>query len=91
MQDYAEGKGRRRMREFAIEASSSAMTVGTLVEDRTGEEAKRTDLGNEKTKEEGKEIGRGSDHWKAANAAGVERETKKCMESSMKKFKKIFL
>lgn len=85
MQDYAEGKGRRRMREFAIEASSSAMTVGTLVEDRTGEEAKRTDLGNEKTKEEGKEIGSGSDHWKAANAAGVERETKKCMESSMKK------
>lgn len=85
MQDYAEGKGRRRMREFAIEASSSAMTVGTLVEDRTGEEAKRTDLGNEKTKEEGKEIGRGSDHWKAANAAGVERETKKYMESSMKK------
>lgn len=57
MQDYAEGKGRRRMREFAIEASSSAMTVGTLVEDRTGEEAKRTDLGNEKTKEEGKERG----------------------------------
>lgn len=56
LQDYAEGKGRRRMREFAIEASSSAMTVGTLVEDRTGEEAKRTDLGNEKTKEEGKEI-----------------------------------
>lgn len=51
MQDYAEGKGRRRMREFAIEASSSAMTVGTLVE-----EAKRTNLRNEKTKEEGKEI-----------------------------------
>jgi len=47
---------------------------------------------NEKTRGEGKEtekrrerIGRGSDGWKATNAAGVERETKKCMELSMKK------
>lgn len=50
------------------------------------EEAKRTDLRNEKTKGEGKKEGetgmggRGSDDWKTANAAGVKRKTKKCME-----------
>lgn len=52
-----EGKGRRRMREFAIEASSSAtsMMVGTLVEDRKGGGGGEEDLGRRAEETEKKE------------------------------------
>lgn len=90
-----ESKGRRRMREFAIETSSSAtsMMVGTLVEDRKegGEGGGEEDLGRreeETGKKKRKEIGeriRRPESTNAANTAGVERETKKWCDRQRRK------
>lgn len=57
LRDYTEGKGRKRIREFAIEASSSvmSMTVGTLVEDRKERRGEENGLGSQKTKEGSRE------------------------------------
>lgn len=68
------------MREFALEASSSAMsmTVGTLVEDRKGGGDGEEDLERRRqNRRERRKIRRGPESTNAANAAGVERETKK--------------